>query len=61
MTIETIGEAYRLGWRVRVRCAWGKREALKSNLRVHGKRQLTSKHSSGRAARTSPCRRWGTG
>ena len=30
MTVETLGEAYRLGWRIRVRCAWGKREGLKS-------------------------------
>jgi hypothetical protein len=25
MAIETIGEALGLGWRVHVRCAWGKR------------------------------------
>ena len=30
MGIETIGEAYRLGWRIRVRCAWGKRDGMKS-------------------------------
>ena len=30
MTVETIGEAYSLGWRIFARCAWGKREAMKS-------------------------------
>jgi hypothetical protein len=30
MTVATIGEALRLGWRIRVRCAWGKRDGMKS-------------------------------
>jgi hypothetical protein len=30
MAVETLGEAYTLGWRVTARCAWGKREAMKS-------------------------------
>lgn len=30
MAVETIGEAYRAGWRIIARCAWGKREAMKS-------------------------------
>jgi hypothetical protein len=29
MSVETIGEAYSLGWRVRVRCAWRKQDRLK--------------------------------
>lgn len=29
MTVETIGEAYSLGWRVRARCAGGPREDMK--------------------------------
>jgi hypothetical protein len=29
MGIETIGEAFDAGWRVRVRCAWGPREGMK--------------------------------
>jgi len=29
MGIETVGEAYDAGWRVRVRCAWGPRESMK--------------------------------
>jgi hypothetical protein len=29
MRVETIGEAYDAGWRVRVRCAWGPREGMK--------------------------------
>lgn len=30
MPIETIGEALDLGWRVHVRCAWGKRDGMKT-------------------------------
>jgi hypothetical protein len=30
MGIETLGDALRDGWRIRVRCAWGKRDAGKS-------------------------------
>jgi hypothetical protein len=30
MAVETIGEALAFGWRIRVRCAWGKREGMKS-------------------------------
>jgi hypothetical protein len=30
VTVETIGEAYMLGWRIHARCAWGRREAMKS-------------------------------
>jgi hypothetical protein len=30
MSVETLGEAYSLGWRITVRCAWGKREAMKT-------------------------------
>ena len=29
MSIETLGEAFSAGWRVRVRCAWGPREGMK--------------------------------
>lgn len=29
MSVETIGEAYDLGWRITVRCAWGPREGMK--------------------------------
>jgi hypothetical protein len=28
--VETLGDAYDHGWRVRVRCAWGKRDGMKS-------------------------------
>jgi hypothetical protein len=30
MAIETIGEAWQLGWRITARCAWGKRDGMKS-------------------------------
>jgi hypothetical protein len=29
MGVETIGEAYQLGWRIHVRCAWGGQEAMR--------------------------------
>ena len=28
--VATIGEAYSLGWKIRVHCAWGKRDGMKS-------------------------------
>jgi hypothetical protein len=30
ISIETLGEAYAAGWRLTVRCAFGKRDAMKS-------------------------------
>ncbi len=30
MAVETLGEAFSLGWRISARCAWGKRESMKS-------------------------------
>lgn len=30
MAVETIGEAWQLGWRITARCAWGKRDGMKS-------------------------------
>jgi DNA-directed RNA polymerase subunit RPC12/RpoP len=30
MAVETLGEALDFGWRVTARCAWGKRDAMKS-------------------------------
>jgi hypothetical protein len=40
MAVETIGEAYQHGWRVNVRCAWGRREAMKSVRECLGKAEL---------------------
>ena len=40
MGVQTIGEAYRAGWRIHVRCAWGRREAMKSVRGCLGKAQL---------------------
>jgi hypothetical protein len=37
---ETLGEAWRLGWRVTARCAWGKREAMKSRRECTHKYEL---------------------
>jgi hypothetical protein len=28
--VETLGDAYTLGWRISARCGWGRREGLKS-------------------------------
>src|ERR1700679_4122976 len=30
MAVETIGEAWQLGWRITARCAWGKGDGMKS-------------------------------
>ena len=30
MAVETISEALDLGWRVHVRCAWGRRDGMKT-------------------------------
>lgn len=30
MAVDTLGEAFSQGWRISVRCAWGKRDAMKS-------------------------------
>lgn len=30
MAVETLGEAYRLGWKITARCAFGKRDGMKS-------------------------------
>lgn len=29
MTVETLGQAYSLGWRIKARCAWGPRDGMK--------------------------------
>jgi hypothetical protein len=31
MAIETLGEAFELGWRVTARCAWGREDNRKSS------------------------------
>ena len=40
MRLETIGEAYMHGWRIHVRCAWGRREAMKSVRGCLGRAEL---------------------
>ena len=40
MAVETIGEAYQAGWRIHVRCAWSRREAMKSERGCLGKAEL---------------------
>jgi hypothetical protein len=30
MSISTLGEAMNAGWRITMRCAWGKRDAMKT-------------------------------
>jgi hypothetical protein len=29
MAVETLGQAYSLGWRIKARCAWGPRDGMK--------------------------------
>jgi hypothetical protein len=43
MGVETIGEAYQLGWRIHVRCAWGRQEAMKRVRECLGKDELDLK------------------
>src|SRR5437763_1343052 len=40
MGVQTIGEAYQAGWRIHVRCAWGRREAMKSVRACLGRAEL---------------------
>jgi hypothetical protein len=40
MGVQTIGEAYQAGWRVYVRYAWGRREAMKSVRGCLGRAEL---------------------
>ena len=40
MGVQTIGEAYQAGWRIHVRCAWGRREGMKSVRGCLGKAEL---------------------
>jgi hypothetical protein len=40
MAVETIGEAYMLGWRIHAKCAWGRREVMKSVRGCLGKAEL---------------------
>jgi hypothetical protein len=40
MGVQTIGEAYQAGWRIHVRCAWGRREAMKSVQGCLGRAEL---------------------
>jgi hypothetical protein len=38
--VETLGEARNGGWKITVRCAWGKREAMKSIRECTYRREL---------------------
>jgi len=40
MSIETLGDAWSAGWRITMRCAWGKREGLKSIRECSYRREL---------------------
>jgi hypothetical protein len=37
MTIETVGEAFKAGWRVQARCAHGKREGMEQMPECHSR------------------------
>jgi hypothetical protein len=53
MGVETLGEAYMLGWRIPVRCAWGRREAMKSVRGCLGKAELDLHTLTGHGVRHS--------
>jgi hypothetical protein len=40
MVVETLGDAFAAGWRITARCAWGKREGMKSKRERHYTREL---------------------
>jgi hypothetical protein len=40
MVVETLGDALAAGWRITARCAWGKREGMKSKRECHYTREL---------------------
>jgi hypothetical protein len=40
MVVETLGDAFAAGWRITARCAWGKREGMKSKRECHYTREL---------------------
>jgi hypothetical protein len=40
MVVETLGDAFAAGWRITARCAWGKREGMKSRRECNYTREL---------------------
>jgi hypothetical protein len=40
MVVETLGDAFAAGWRITARCAWGKREGMKSRRECQYTREL---------------------
>jgi hypothetical protein len=40
MSAETLGDAFAAGWRITARCAWGKREGMKSRRECQYTREL---------------------
>jgi hypothetical protein len=40
MVVETLGDAFAAGWRITARCAWGKRDGMKSRRECHYRREL---------------------
>jgi hypothetical protein len=38
--LETLGDAWAAGWRITARCAWGKREGMKTRRECHYTREL---------------------
>ena len=40
MIVETLGDAFAAGRRITARCAWGKREGMKSSRECHYTREL---------------------
>ena len=40
MVVETLGDAFAAGWRLTARCAWGKREGMKTKRECHYTREL---------------------
>lgn len=61
MGVETIGEAYRVGWRIKVRCAFGTRDGMKSIRECKTRADLDLKTLVGRGAMPSRSADWRAG
>jgi hypothetical protein len=59
--ISTIGEAWDRGWTITVRCAWGKRDAMKSIREYIASVVLDLERWCGRAAGLFPSTVWRQG
>jgi hypothetical protein len=53
MVVETLGDAFAAGWRITARCAWGKREGMKTRRECHYTHELNRRLWSGQGTKFS--------